>query len=70
MLTDMPTHLDILCGDYRRAVVSNSDAIRADERFARRSGVMNLCVIGIHFQLLRLRVAFQGLNIADLNLYS
>ena len=33
--------LDILCGDYRRAIVSNSDAIRADEKFAQRSGAMN-----------------------------
>lgn len=32
-LNHMPTHLDILCGDYRRAVASNSDAILADERF-------------------------------------
>jgi tetratricopeptide (TPR) repeat protein len=32
-LEHMPTHLDILCGDYRRAVASNTSAIRADEKF-------------------------------------
>ncbi|KAJ5096748.1 hypothetical protein N7456_007469 [Penicillium angulare] len=32
-LEHMPTHLDILCGDYRRAIASNTDAIRADEKF-------------------------------------
>jgi len=39
-LQHMPTHLDILCGDYRRAIASNSDAIRADEKFFRRAGAM------------------------------
>lgn len=32
-LEHMPTHLDVLCGDYRRAIVSNTSAIRADEKF-------------------------------------
>ncbi|KAJ5682683.1 hypothetical protein N7462_005848 [Penicillium macrosclerotiorum] len=32
-LEHMPTHLDVLCGDYRRAVASNTSAIRADEKF-------------------------------------
>lgn len=40
-LVHMPSHIDILCGDYRRAIASNSDAIRADERFARREGALN-----------------------------
>ncbi|RDW58094.1 TPR protein [Coleophoma cylindrospora] len=40
-LEHMPTHLDILCGDYRRAIASNSDAIRADEKFLARSGPLN-----------------------------
>jgi tetratricopeptide (TPR) repeat protein len=35
-LEHMPTHIDILCGDYRRAVVSNTSAIRADEKFLAR----------------------------------
>ena len=37
-LQHMPTHLDILCGDYRRAISSNYDAIRADEKFLARAG--------------------------------
>ncbi|KAL2148257.1 hypothetical protein VTH82DRAFT_2405 [Thermothelomyces myriococcoides] len=37
----MPTHIDILCGDYRRAVACNTSAIRADARFARRQGGLN-----------------------------
>lgn len=40
-LHHMPTHLDVLCGDYRRAIASNSDAIVADEKFHRRRGAMN-----------------------------
>ncbi|RAL04685.1 TPR domain protein [Aspergillus ibericus CBS 121593] len=40
-LNHMPTHLDILCGDYRRAIASNSDAIRADEKFLARAGAVN-----------------------------
>jgi hypothetical protein len=30
-LHHMPTHLDVLCGDYGRVVASNADAIAADE---------------------------------------
>lgn len=40
-LHHMPTHLDILCGDYRRAIASNSEAIAADEKFLGRNGAMN-----------------------------
>jgi tetratricopeptide (TPR) repeat protein len=40
-LQHMPSHIDILCGDYPRAVISNSDAIRADERFLGREGALN-----------------------------
>ena len=40
-LHHMPTHLDILCGDYQRAITSNSDAIRADEKFLARAGPLN-----------------------------
>lgn len=40
-LNHMPTHLDILCGDYMRAIVSNSDAIRADEKFLSKEGPVN-----------------------------
>ncbi|KEF63118.1 uncharacterized protein A1O9_01094 [Exophiala aquamarina CBS 119918] len=40
-LEHMPSHLDILCGDYRRAIASNMDAIRADEKFVKRRGPSN-----------------------------
>ncbi|MDQ0936303.1 hypothetical protein [Streptomyces turgidiscabies] len=40
-LRHMPTHLDVLCGDYRRVVADNSTAIAADEKFRERSGAMN-----------------------------
>jgi tetratricopeptide (TPR) repeat protein len=37
----MPTHLDVLCGDYRSVVSSNSAAITVDERFLADRGAMN-----------------------------
>lgn len=40
-LRHMPSHIDILCGDYRRAVAANADAIAADEKFVAREGAMN-----------------------------
>ncbi|KAF2724476.1 TPR domain protein [Polychaeton citri CBS 116435] len=40
-LHHMPTHLDVLCGDYLNAIQSNSDAILADERYLDRAGAMN-----------------------------
>jgi tetratricopeptide (TPR) repeat protein len=40
-LNHMPTHLDILCGDYRRAIASNAEAIRSDERFQAKAGHLN-----------------------------
>ena len=40
-LRHMPTHLDVLCGDYRRVVASNATAIAADEKFAAERGAMN-----------------------------
>ena len=40
-LQHMPTHLDVLCGDYRRVVTSNSEAIKADERWIAKEGAVN-----------------------------
>jgi tetratricopeptide (TPR) repeat protein len=40
-LRHMPTHLDVLCGDYRRVVSANTAAIAADEKFRARRGAMN-----------------------------
>lgn len=54
-LNHMPTHLDVLCGDYRRAIASNSDAIRADEKFLARSGPVNFYTLyrahNYHFRI-------------------
>ena len=40
-LEHMPTHIDVLCGDYHNAVVSNLSAVRADRRFLEREGPLN-----------------------------
>ena len=40
-LNHMPSHLDVLVGDYARAVAANFSAIRADDKFYRREGPMN-----------------------------
>jgi tetratricopeptide (TPR) repeat protein len=40
-LNHMPTHLDLLCGDYRRAIASNRAASAADEKFLAREGPIN-----------------------------
>jgi tetratricopeptide (TPR) repeat protein len=37
-LRHMPTHLDVLCGDYRSVVASNQAAIAADERLVAAGG--------------------------------
>ena len=37
----MPSHLEVLCGDYRRVVSDNTLAIAADEKYLARSGAMN-----------------------------
>lgn len=54
-LNHMPSHLDVLCGDYRRAMASNSDAIRADEKFLARTGPLNFYTLyrshNYHFRI-------------------
>ncbi|CAN5834783.1 tetratricopeptide repeat protein [soil metagenome] len=40
-LQHMPTHIDVLCGDYRSSVESNQSAVRADRRFVEREGPLN-----------------------------
>jgi tetratricopeptide (TPR) repeat protein len=40
-LAHMPTHLDVLCGDYSRVIASNTDAIRCDEKYLAHRGAMN-----------------------------
>jgi len=54
-LRHMPTHLDVLCGDYRRVVSGNTAAITADEKFAARRGAMNFYTLyrahNYHFKI-------------------
>jgi tetratricopeptide (TPR) repeat protein len=40
-LRHMPTHLDVLCGDYRGVVSANTAAIAADEKYRAQHGAMN-----------------------------
>ncbi|KAL5365356.1 hypothetical protein BJX96DRAFT_181653 [Aspergillus floccosus] len=41
-LHHMPTHLDVLVGDYRRSVDSNIAATQADEKYLAREGAKNM----------------------------
>ncbi len=54
-LNHMPTHLDILCGDYRRAIASNTQAILADEKFVARDTELNFYALyrahNLHFRI-------------------
>ncbi|WP_326623158.1 hypothetical protein OG863_39505 [Streptomyces decoyicus] len=54
-LHHMPSHLDVLCGDYRRVVSGNSDAIKADAKYLRRAGAMNFYTLyrahNYHFKI-------------------
>jgi hypothetical protein len=40
-LQHMPTHIDVLCGDYHNSVVSNVTAVQADRLFVEREGPLN-----------------------------
>jgi tetratricopeptide (TPR) repeat protein len=54
-LQHMPTHLDVLCGDYRRVVADNTSAIAADEKYRARAGAMNFYTLyrshNYHFKI-------------------
>lgn len=54
-LQHMPSHLDVLCGDYRRVVTDNTAAIAADEKVLARSGPMNFYTLyrchDLHFKI-------------------
>lgn len=54
-LQHMPSHLQVLCGDYRGAITANSRAIAADSRFLARSGPMNFYTLyrahNFHFRI-------------------
>jgi tetratricopeptide (TPR) repeat protein len=63
-LNHMPSHLDILVGDYSRAVVANTDAVLADEKFLKREGPMNFYTLyrshDYHFRLYSAMFAAQS----------
>ena len=40
-LEHMPTHIDVLCGDYAQAVLHNEHAVRADDRYLAVAGDRN-----------------------------
>ncbi|KAK8115508.1 hypothetical protein PG984_012010 [Apiospora sp. TS-2023a] len=40
-LNHMPTHIDVLVGDYARGITSNRAAFEADEKFLARAGALN-----------------------------
>ncbi|MGN9794927.1 tetratricopeptide repeat protein [Streptomyces sp. OZ13] len=54
-LQHMPTHLEVLCGDYRRVVSDNTTAIAADEKYYARAGAMNFYTLyrshNYHFKI-------------------
>ncbi|MDE0811259.1 MAG: hypothetical protein OSB69_18335, partial [Alphaproteobacteria bacterium] len=41
-LIHMPTHIDVLCGNYRDVVVYNQKAIVADRKYLERNGPLNV----------------------------
>ena len=54
-LRHMPTHIDVLCGDYRRVVDSNSGAIAADQKYVQSAGALNFYTLyrahNYHFKI-------------------
>lgn len=40
-LQHMPSHIDVLCGDYRSSVAANLAAVQADQRFVAHAGALN-----------------------------
>ncbi|KAG6124872.1 hypothetical protein E4U12_007840 [Claviceps purpurea] len=54
-LNHMPSHLDILVGDYARAVAANADAMAADDKFLQREGPLNFYTLyrshDFHFRI-------------------
>ena len=54
-LKHMPSHIDILCGDYYNAVLANRRAIAVDNRFAEQDGDINEYTFyrahNIHFKI-------------------
>jgi tetratricopeptide (TPR) repeat protein len=40
-LQHMPSHIEVLCGNYRDSVLSNLSAVQVDRRFVERAGPLN-----------------------------
>ncbi|MBJ7340785.1 tetratricopeptide repeat protein [Mycolicibacterium sp.] len=40
-LQHMPSHIDVLCGDYRSSIDANIAAVQADRKFVERAGPLN-----------------------------
>ncbi|KAF4587155.1 TPR domain protein [Ophiocordyceps camponoti-floridani] len=74
-LNHMPSHVDMLVGDYVSAVAANSSAIRADDAFLRREGPLNFYTLyrshDYHFRLYaamfaaQSRVAFETVDLLE-----
>ncbi|MGH9163483.1 MAG: tetratricopeptide repeat protein [Vicinamibacteraceae bacterium] len=54
-LRHMPSHIDVLCGDYHAALVANERAILADRKYLEREGPLNFYTLSrthdYHFKL-------------------
>ena len=54
-LQHMPTHVDVLCGDYQNVVLRNHRAIQADQKYLERSGPFNFYTLyrchNYHFKI-------------------
>jgi tetratricopeptide (TPR) repeat protein len=63
-LLHMPSHIDVLCGDYLGAIDANSRAIAADERYVERAGAMNFYTLyrahDYHFKIYAAMFLGQG----------
>ncbi|AYE96256.1 hypothetical protein C0J29_17040 [Mycobacterium paragordonae] len=63
-LQHMPSHIDVLCGDYRSSVEANTAAVQADRRFVQRAGPLNFYSLyrahDLHFIVYS--AMFQGLS--------
>jgi tetratricopeptide (TPR) repeat protein len=54
-LLHMPSHIDLLCGDYYAALIANERAIRADRKYLEHEGPLNFYTLSrthdIHFKV-------------------
>ncbi|MFJ9347652.1 tetratricopeptide repeat protein [Streptomyces sp. NPDC101237] len=54
-LQHMPSHLEVLCGDYRRVLSDNAAAVAADDKYLARAGAMNFYTLyrchNLHFRI-------------------